>query len=166
MQNGRFRPDFSFVSGDGVVLLEYDEHMHETYAKRCELVRMGEVGVGYHGRPVHWIRFNPDAFKVAGVTRRADRKERHAVLLKVLETALAVPDYENLITIDYVCYDKTQPSGGSDLLRTFKFKDYEAFCMWADEVAPAPVAGTTSDFEAGTSMEAPAVPTALPMQPM
>ena len=132
VQNGKYRPDFSFVSGDGVVLLEYDEQMHDSYSKRCELVRMGEVGAGYQGRPVHWLRFNPDAFKVGGVTRRTDKKERHTVLLKVLEGALELPDYENLITIDYVCYDKAQPDAGSDLVQTFKFKDYEAFCVWVE----------------------------------
>ncbi len=143
VQNGRFRPDFSFVSADGVVLLEYDERMHETYSKRCELVRMAEVGIGYHGRPVHWVRYNPDAFKVTGATRRTDKKERHAVLKKVLEDALGLPDYENLIKIEYVCYDKPQadPSAESDLVQTLKFRDYEAYCTWVDEVAPAPAPG-------------------------
>ena len=143
VQNRRFRPDFAFVGGDGVVLLEYDEHMHQDYSRRCELVRMAEVGVGYHGRPVHWVRFNPDAFKVAGITRRTDKTERHAVLKTVLEAALALPDYENLITVDYVCYDKpiAGPPGSSDLVQTLRFRDYEAYCAWAEEVAPAAAQG-------------------------
>ena len=94
--------------------------------------RLGEAGAGYQGRPVHWIRFNPDAFKVSGATRRTKQVERWDVLLPLLEAAIALPDYENLITIDYVCYDKGQPDTGSDLTQTFKFRDYEAYCVWVE----------------------------------
>ena len=137
VQSGRYRPDFTWVSGDGVVILEHDEEKHARYTKRCELVRMGEVGVGYGGQPVYWVRFNPDGFKVAGATRKIGKDERHAMVLKLLDEALAMPDYEHLITICYVCYDKPHTDAESDLVQTFKFKDYEAFCVWADVVAPA-----------------------------
>ena len=35
------------------------------------------------------LRYNPDAFKIAGVTRRASKKERHAQLIRVLGELLA-----------------------------------------------------------------------------
>jgi hypothetical protein len=67
-QCGRYRPDFVYEWAEGVLILEYDEQMHSDRAKRCELVRMAEVSHGYGGRPVCWVRFNPDAFKLAGTT--------------------------------------------------------------------------------------------------
>ncbi len=67
--------------------------------------------VGYGGRPVHWIRFNPDAFKVDGVTQVTIRKEREAELLKLIQAGLGKADYEHFITIDYLCYDKIHTTG-------------------------------------------------------
>ena len=96
------------------------------------------MGVGYNGQPVHWLRYNPDAFKVAGATQKTGKDERHTTVLKLLEDALSMPDYEHLITISYVCYDKPQTDTESDLIQTFKFKDYEAFRVWALARTPDP----------------------------
>ena len=35
------------------------------------------------------LRYNPDAFKIAGVTRRTTKKERHAQLIRLLGELLA-----------------------------------------------------------------------------
>ena len=133
-QCGRYRVDFVFEWEEGVVLLEYDEQMHSDRDRRCELVRQAEVSLGYGGRPVHWIRFDPDAFKVGGETRVTRRKEREAVLLAVLQRALGIADYDHFITVDYICYDK--PEAGSDLVETLKFKTIQDYTLWVDDVAP------------------------------
>jgi hypothetical protein len=132
VQCGIFRVDFVYLKQDHVVLLEYDEDMHSRYDQRCEMVRMGMVTTGYPLKPVHWVRYNPDAFKVAGTTRKTAAKAREAMLLQVLQAALAQVDFEDHITIDYVCYDKAQPDDGSDLLQTFKFKTLEDYCQWVE----------------------------------
>jgi hypothetical protein len=129
-----YRVDFVFERAEGVVLLEYDEAMHSDRDRRCELVRQGEVALGYGGRPVHWIRFNPDAFEVGGQTRRTSTKERMDFVLGALRSALAVADYAHLITVDYVCYTKERGDAASDLVQTFKFGTIEDYCVWAESV--------------------------------
>jgi hypothetical protein len=136
VQCGIYRVDFTYENDTGVLLLEYDESMHSDRDRRCELVRQANCSLGYGGRPVHWIRFNPDAFKVDGVTRKTSRKEREAELLNLMQTALNHFDYENVITIDYLCYNKPTSCSGSDLVQTYKFKTVEEYSTWVDEVAP------------------------------
>ena len=41
------------------------------------------------GRKLLVLRYNPDAFKIAGVTRRTAKKERHAQLIRLLGGLLA-----------------------------------------------------------------------------
>ena len=157
VQCGRYRVDFVFEWEEGVVLLEYDEQMHSDRDRRCELVRQAEVSLGYGGRPVHWIRFNPDAFKVGGCTRKTGKKERDAALLEQLRAHVLKADYAHLITIDYVCYDpqphaSNSPSGGAwgGLVQTLRFDTIEAYCAWADGQPPASAhAPGDDDDEAG-----------------
>ena len=105
VQCGRYRPDFIWLTNACVVVVEVDETQHKHYDRRCELVRMMEISLGYGGAPVHWIRYNPDAFKVDGVTREMKRQERVDILRARLLSALAAPDFEHLITIEYLFYD-------------------------------------------------------------
>ncbi len=137
-QCGIYRPDFVFEWAEGVLILEYDEQMHSDRVKRCELVRMAEISLGYGGRPVHWIRFNPDAFKVADKTLRMRNENRYAELLKLLEKHLNNADYGHFITINYVCYDKPENSE-NDLIQTFEIATIEDYETWVNERAPADV---------------------------
>ena len=66
-QCGKYRPDFVYERPSSVVVVEFDENQHKTYALRCELARMAEVSLGYGGCPVHWVRYNPDSFRMNGV---------------------------------------------------------------------------------------------------
>jgi hypothetical protein len=135
-QCGQYRPDFVYEWAEGVILLEYDEQMHSDRNNRCELVRMAEVSIGYGGRPVCWLRFNPDAFKVAGETLATSRKTRESVLRKMLQDKVGDADYDHFMTICYICYHKPQ-STANNLVQTFKFTDMLAYEAWVDAVAPA-----------------------------
>ena len=138
-QCGRYRPDFVFEWAEGVLLLEYDERMHSERNQRCELVRMAEASLGYGGRPVFWIRYNPDAFKVAHKNLRTLIKHREAVLLKMLQEMIGDADYDHFMTIRYICYHKTE-SSEDNLVQTFKFTTMQAYEEWVDRVAPASAA--------------------------
>ena len=135
VQCGRYRPDFVFEWAEGVLLLEYDEQMHSDRIQRCELVRMLEATHGYGKRPVFWIRYNPDAFKVAYKTLTTSTKQREAVLLKMLQDMIGDADYDHFLTVSYVCYHKPERTG-DDLVQTFKFTSEEAYEEWVDTVAP------------------------------
>ncbi len=136
VQCGRYRVDFVFELEAGVLLLEYDEEMHADRNKRCELVRQAEVSIGYGDMPVHWIRFNPDGFKVVGAIQPVTNKERDQGLLSLIQNAVKTPDYENPITVDYMCYDKPMKDAGSDLVKSFKFKSIHEYSLWVNAVAP------------------------------
>jgi hypothetical protein len=135
-QCGYYRPDFSYEWDEGVLLLEYDEQMHSDRNKRCELVRMAQMYPGYGGRPLFWIRFNPDAFNVADVALNATREEREVVLLKMLQDMVGNADYGHPMTICYICYDKKE-STVDNIVQTFKFTGMEAYEAWVNDIAPA-----------------------------
>jgi hypothetical protein len=136
VQCGRYRVDFVFELETGMLLLEYDEKKHADRDRRCELVRQAEVSMGYGDMPVHWIRFNPDDFKVGGTGVLIASKDRESELLRLIQHAVGHVDYENLITIDYFCYDKPHKDAGSDSVQTFKFKSIGAYSVWVNQEAP------------------------------
>ena len=144
VQCGRFRVDFVFKSPVQVVALEVDEQAHRTYDLRCELVRMAEASLAYGGRPVHWIRYNPDSFKIDGVGRRMSQAARMDLLKARLMGALAqAPDYDHFLTIEFICYDTPgrfaglQPAGfdvGADgEVQLIKLRDIDHFRVWCTE---------------------------------
>lgn len=130
-QCGKYRVDFTFEGPSKVVLLECDEHQHSQYNRRCELVRQAEVSLGFGGLPVHWIRYNPDAFKLNGVTSMITTQERESILLKQLEIAFQETDFDHLITITYICYSRSNAEG-CELHETLKFKTVEEYMAWTE----------------------------------
>jgi hypothetical protein len=60
---GRERPDFVFKFVDRIVILEVDENQHKSYPEECERIRMFNITQSFGGKPVFWIRYNPDSFK-------------------------------------------------------------------------------------------------------
>lgn len=134
-QCGKYRVDFTFEMPSGVVLLECDEKQHSEYVKRCELVRQAEVALGYGGLPVHWVRYNPDAFKINGATRVTKREERESTLLRHLQLALTRPDYEHFITVTYICYDNPETTNADPdaLIKRHVFKTVEDYNTWVEK---------------------------------
>ena len=80
--------DFVIPKPWGYVILECDEHAHSLYPPGDDVERdfntAHSISLG-SGHKVRIVRFNPDAFKVDGVTRRTTKQERHTRLLEVLE---------------------------------------------------------------------------------
>jgi hypothetical protein len=134
-QCGRYRVDFTFEMPSVVVLLECDENQHFEYPKRCELVRQAEVSLGFGGLPVHWIRYNPDAFKINGTTRVTKREERESILLRHLQLAVTRPDYEHFITVTYICYDNpgSTNADGDALVQRHVFSTVEDYNTWVEK---------------------------------
>ena len=73
--------DFALATPWGYVLLEVDEEQHKVYDPSCDVGRdfdmAASVALG-SGHKLLVLRYNPDAFKIAGMTRRTTKKERHA----------------------------------------------------------------------------------------
>ena len=128
---GRYRPDFVWDLQFRVVILEVDEHQHkfEKYNPRCELVRVSRIVEGF-GIPVHIIRYNPDAFKINGSTRRTKIGERLDILKDKLCEALDRPDLENRIVIQHICFD--QEVDTTNFVTTQKFQTLEIYEQWVE----------------------------------
>lgn len=79
--------DFAIEKPWGVVILECDELQHTSYDPSCDVRRDFDIctslalGSGHKAVVLH---YNPDAFKVAGVTRRTSKKDREAKLVQTL----------------------------------------------------------------------------------
>ena len=56
------RPDLLVDFGPYVLIIEVDEHKHNTYDRICENKRVMEISRDLGHRPVVFIRFNPDAY--------------------------------------------------------------------------------------------------------
>lgn len=84
------RPDLLYDAGTHFVAVEIDEDQHEQYDRGCEHRRMLEIGQDC-GMPTHFIRYNPDAWKMNGAIREITEETRLAVLARSLENALAHP---------------------------------------------------------------------------
>ena len=114
------------------IILEVDENQHkyENYELRCELVRVSRIVEGYGGIPVHIIRYNPDAFKINGLTRRTKIGERLDILKDKLCEALDRPDLENRIVIQHICFD--QEDDTANFVTTQKFQTLEIYEQWVE----------------------------------
>ena len=144
MQCGRYRPDFIYMDNEEqrVVIVECDEHAHmdSSYPLRCELSRQAQIALSFGGRPVIFIRYNPDTIMTAPYIKTIPAKERRARLLKCLQAALEPGQpgrFKNHLTVHYLFYptiDAATPST-EPWLQSFAFArlqpDYEA---WAERL--------------------------------
>jgi hypothetical protein len=136
-QCGKYRVDFTFELSNKVVLLECDEYQHSEYNRRCELVRQAEVSIGFGGLPVHWIRYNPDSFKLNGIVRATTAEERENALLILLQHAFSETDFDHLLTVTNICYNKSS-TDNSDLHETLKFATIDEYISWVERTTKGP----------------------------
>jgi hypothetical protein len=111
------RIDFLIYKSDRVVAVECDEQEHNREAVSCEVTRMLDVAAQHRltsDLPLHFIRFNPDGYKVDGRPRKTKMAERHKELLLAIEEPLAAP-----LAISYICYSTT--AGVADVTRSDDF---------------------------------------------
>jgi hypothetical protein len=117
----RHRPDFLYDLGDRIVIVECDEFQHKfkNGSERCELMRLVNIAEGYRTLPgffipVHVIRYNPDAFKVAGSSVRMEQKQRMNLLKARLLRALNDDQKEYRLTVEKLFYDEDGAGAASD----------------------------------------------------
>jgi hypothetical protein len=83
------RPDLAFISKNGeyYVILEVDEHKHRGRPEVCECTRMVNITEGLM-KPVLFIRYNPDEYKVGNTKKNPTHNQRMKVLIEHLKFAL------------------------------------------------------------------------------
>ena len=82
-----FRFDCVFYSRTGkiVIVVECDENAHATYPEKCEWTRPFAACDIFQPKPVLFVRWNPDAWKVNGTTIRVSKKQKMEVLWKTIQ---------------------------------------------------------------------------------
>jgi len=129
---GAMRPDFSWGLATHTVVLEVDENQHSDYTPKCEFQRICNLS-GSFGMPMVMLRYNPDAFKIAGDTRITPKSHRLPLLLKRLQHALTtIPSA--LITVEYLYYSRIQPSAENLLIGRFSFPEQQCMSKWIDVI--------------------------------
>jgi hypothetical protein len=148
-QCGRFRVDVTYEQDAFMILFECDEDQHKRYERSCEFVRQAKIALSYGGKPVRFVRYNPDGFRVGGMTRRTMKEERVRTLLCTLQESFGDASWiyqdekqESMyfMIVDYLFYDPILPGSAGGLVQTFKFATVEEYEEWAEMLAPV-VAG-------------------------
>jgi hypothetical protein len=119
MLNGcsRKRPDIYFELDKHCLIVEIDEHQHNTYEDSCECARLNEIVSGIGGKSVIIIRYNPDVFKNKGKIVECDVSDKLGLLIKIIKKEL-VRNYDTFIVkIIQLFYD--------DDYEKYKFKKVE-----------------------------------------
>lgn len=97
----RSRPDIIYDCGTHYIVLEIDEHQHDSYPCQCEINRMINI-TQVIGMKTIFIRYNPDSFK-------SNSKEPSKIgRLKILKDELEyyIKNVQNdILTVKYLFYD-------------------------------------------------------------
>jgi len=96
------------------VAVECDESQHKAYPVSCEIRRMNDAytsiltsGSNSSGNSgVHWVRYNPDSFKINGVSQYYSKKDRLDKLKETISSLQENPPNQSF-TITYLFYDTT-----------------------------------------------------------
>lgn len=78
------------------IIVEIDEHQHNTYEDTCECARLNEIVNGIGGKSVIIIRFNPDKILNKGIQIEFPQIERLELLIKTIKKELN-KDYDHFI---------------------------------------------------------------------
>jgi len=64
----KHRPDMLGDFNEYIIIIEIDEHKHQSYDNISEKKRLMKISEDLNHRPIVFIRFNPDAYKLNGKT--------------------------------------------------------------------------------------------------
>ena len=87
------RPDIYFELNMHCVIVEVDEHQHNTYEDKCECSRINEIVNGISGKSVIIIRYNPDIVKNKGKILDIKNADRIDLLVKIIKEEL-IKEYD------------------------------------------------------------------------
>lgn len=100
--------DFVIGVNGGLVMLEVDEYQHKYEGYSCDLSRMAKVHetltLAGSDIPIFWIRYNPNAFRVDGVSQKCKKVDRERWLIDFL-SKLDLREFPQM-TICYKYYDE------------------------------------------------------------
>jgi len=99
------RPDIYFELNKHCIIVEIDEHQHNSYDDNCECARINEIVNGIGGKSVIIIRYNPDMIKNNNKQINVTQSEKIELLVKTIKIEL-MKNYDTFIVkIIQIYYD-------------------------------------------------------------
>jgi hypothetical protein len=99
------RPDVYFDLLKHSIIVEIDEHQHNSYKDTCECARLNEIVNGIGGKSVIIIRYNPDVVKNNSKVLKINQTERLELLVKTIKEELDKNYDEFQIKLIQLFYD-------------------------------------------------------------
>ena len=99
-----YRPDFLWDQVTHIVILEVDETQHKAGSYQCEEIRMRNIAESLM-RPVIFIRFNPDAYKVEGLSQKCAPAARIKILKQWLMYSYDSNNVVGVVDTVHLFYD-------------------------------------------------------------
>lgn len=96
----RYRPDFWLALDTHIVIIEVDEQAHSGREPECEVARMINITMSCEGKPVTFIRYNPDGTKIPS-------KQKQKKLIEVVKEKITIVPYQ-ILSIEYMFYPKVK----------------------------------------------------------
>jgi hypothetical protein len=110
----RRRPDIRFETPTHDVIVEVDENQHRGsgYTESCECARICEIVGAIGGKPVVFIRYNPDAVRFGGVVHPVKPAERIDLLVATINEELAREATKFEVRLVQLWYDAPTAGAG------------------------------------------------------
>ncbi len=114
----KHRPDIYLNNGDKIIFIEVDENQHASYISCGKTIeekiatenrRMFSIAQPFIGKPVVFIRYNPDKYKIGNITHNDSIIKRHEILLKWINYIINMK-LEQGLYVKYLYYDNFNES--------------------------------------------------------
>ncbi len=90
------RPDVYFDLATHCIIVEIDEHQHNSREDICECARLNEIVNGIGGRPVIIIRYNPYIVRNNGKQQEISQSDRVDLLVHTIKNEI-MKSYETFV---------------------------------------------------------------------
>jgi hypothetical protein len=102
----KHRPDYIIDYQLFDVIVEVDENQHKSYACECEIARMINIHQDFGGKPIIFIRYNPDGFKNQfGTAMKGNLPKREKQLVNLLMHMKKLKNWTTPLSVIYMYYD-------------------------------------------------------------
>jgi len=118
-----YRPDLPYDCGSHIVVIECDEEQHKSYnwesclsnrnLRHAEEKRMYEIMIAYEGKPVIFLRWNPDSFTINKLLCKKYTQDKRLIILNKWVNHcinLDISDIKSLCQYKQLFYDEFDES--------------------------------------------------------
>lgn len=101
----KYRPDYIVSNPLFEIIIEVDENQHKSYPCECENTRMINIHQDFGGKPVLFIRYNPDNYHDHLKRLVKPDISREQKLIDVVKKYIALTEWSSKLSAVYLFYD-------------------------------------------------------------